>query len=50
MPCKTYSEMMQDIKPYLKGESAEDIEAAVRAVQESSYADLIDAYETPRTV
>lgn len=46
MPCKTYAEMMQDIKPYLKGESAEDIEAAVRATQESSYADLIDAYET----
>lgn len=48
MACKTYYEIANDIRPYLQGESVEDIETAVRAAQEAEYGDLVDAHVTQK--
>lgn len=48
MSCKTYSQIMEEIRPYLKGESAADVDAAIKAASAASHEDLVDAYESNR--
>lgn len=45
MGCSTYVEIAEQIKPYLQGESQEDIAEAVQAAREAEMADRIDAHE-----
>ena len=48
MACKTYYETVNDIRPYLQGETAEDIEAAIKATRDASYGDLVDVHMTEK--
>ena len=45
MGCSTYNEIIEQIKPYLRGESQEDIDAAIAAAREAELGDRIDAHE-----
>ena len=48
MACKTYAELMKEIKPLMVGESQEAVDKAVREALEMDYVERVDAYESNR--
>lgn len=45
MACKTYQELIKDLKPYLQNESKEEIDKAIEMVRNMDISDRVDAYE-----